>query len=66
MRKSKFTESRIVPTWKQVESGRQVKDVCPELGISDATYYEWKFKYGGMEAADVQRLRDLEAEHNQL
>jgi len=42
--------------------------VCRELGISDATYYVWKSKYGGMEmeAADVQRLRDLEAEHNKL
>ena len=58
MRKSKFTESQIVATLKQVEGGRQVKDVCRELGISDATYYVWKSKYGGMEAADVQRLRD--------
>ncbi|MEQ7908485.1 transposase, partial [Xanthomonas hortorum pv. pelargonii] len=53
MRKSKFTESQIVATLKQVEGGRQVKDVCRELGISDATYYVWKSKYGGMEAADV-------------
>ncbi|UNP27595.1 IS3 family transposase [Lysobacter gummosus] len=66
MRKSKFTESQIVTTLKQVEGGRQVKDVCHELGISEATYYVWKSKYGGMEAADVQRLRDLEAEHNKL
>ncbi|PDM33297.1 transposase, partial [Xanthomonas vasicola] len=56
MRKSKFTESQIVATLKQVEGGRHVKDVCRELGISDATYYVWKSKYGGMEAADVQRL----------
>ncbi len=63
MRKSKFTESQIVTTLKQVEAGRQVKDVCRELGISDATYYVWKSKYGGMEASDVQRLRDVEAEH---
>jgi putative transposase len=49
-----------------VESGGQVKDVCRELGVSDATYYVWKSKYGGMEAADVHRLRDLEAEHNKL
>lgn len=66
MRKSKFTESQIVTTLKQVEGGRQVKDVCRELGISEATYYVWKSKYGGMEAADVQRLRELEAEHNKL
>ena len=61
MRKSKFTESQIVTTLKQVEAGRQVKDVCRELGISDATYYVWKTKYGGKEASDVQRLRDIEA-----
>ncbi|NIK01938.1 transposase-like protein [Xanthomonas arboricola] len=51
---------------KQVEGGRQVKDVCCELGISDATYYVWKSKYGGIEATDVQRLRDLETDHSKL
>jgi putative transposase len=66
MRKSKFTESQIVATLKQVEGGRQVKDVCRELGISDATYYVWKSKYGGMEAADVRRLKDLEGENSRL
>jgi putative transposase len=66
MRESKLTESQIVTTLKQVEGGRQVKDVCRELGISGATYYVWKFKYGDIEAADVQPLRDLEAEHNKL
>ena len=66
MRKSKFIESLIVTTLKQVEAGRQVKDVCRELGISEATYYVWKSKYGGMEASDVQRLGDVEAEHAKL
>ena len=66
MRKIKFANSQIVTTLKQVEAGRQVKDVCRELGISDATYYVWKSKYGGMEASDVQRLRDVEAEHAKL
>lgn len=63
MRKSKFTESQIVTTLKQAEAGKQVKNVCRELGISNATYYVWKSKYGGMEASDVQRLRDVEAEY---
>jgi len=66
MRKSKFSESQIVQTLKQVEGGRQVKDVCRELGISDATYYVWKSKYGGMEASDVRRLRELEDENAKL
>ncbi|SON79845.1 Low calcium response locus protein S (fragment) [Xanthomonas phaseoli pv. phaseoli] len=48
MRKSKFTKSQILAKLRQVEGGRQVKDVCRELGISDATYYVWKSKYGGM------------------
>ena len=66
MRKSKYTESQIVNTLKQVEGGRQVKDVCRELGISEATYYTRKSKYGGMEASDVRRLKDLEEENNRL
>ena len=66
MRKSKFTEAQIVDTLKQVEAGRQVKNMCRELGISEATYYVWKSKFGGMEAADIQRLRDLEADHSKL
>ena len=66
MRKSKFSESQIVQTLKQVEGGRQVKVVCRELGISDATYYAWKSKYGGMEASDVRRLRELEDENAKL
>ena len=66
MRKSKFTESQIVHTLKQVEAGRHVKDVCRELGISEATYYVWKSKYGGMEAADIRRLKELEEENGRL
>lgn len=62
MRKSKFTEFQIVSTIKQVEGGRQVKDVCRELGISDATDYTWKSKYGGMEASDIRRLKEIKEE----
>ncbi|MGF6712709.1 putative transposase [Luteibacter sp. W1I16] len=64
MRKSKFTESQIVATLKQVEGGRQVKDVCRDMGISEATFYARKSKYDGMEASDVHRLRDPEAEYS--
>ena len=66
MRKSRFYEGQIVQVLKQVEGGRQVKDVCRELGICEATYYSWKSKYGGMEASDVRRLKELEAENAKL
>jgi putative transposase len=60
MKKSRFTETYIVKILKEVEGGRLVKEVCREYGISDATYYNWKTKCGGMEASDVKRLKDLE------
>ena len=66
MRKSKYTETQIVGILKEVEAGRQVKDICREYGISDATYYNWKSKYGGMEASDVKRMKDLEDENRRL
>ncbi len=55
MRKSKFIEIQIVPILKQVEGGRLVKDMCRELGISEATYYTWKSKYGGMAIAGKRK-----------
>lgn len=66
MKKSRFTETQIVKILKEVESGRLVKEVCREHSISDATYYNWKTKYGGMEASDVKRLKDLEEENRRL
>jgi putative transposase len=66
VRKSKYTEHQIIKTLKEVEAGRAVHDVCRELGISEATYYAWKSKFGGMEASDVRRLRDLEEENARL
>ena len=62
MRKSKFSENQIIAILKEVEQGRTVKDVCRDNSISEATYYQWKSKYGGMEASDLRRLRDLEDE----
>lgn len=66
MRKSKFSENQIIGILKSVEAGRLVKDVCREHSISDATYYQWKSKYGGMEASDIKRLRELEDENRKL
>ncbi len=62
MKKSKFTESQIVAAIKQQESGIAVKDISRELGISEATFYNWKAKYGGMEVSEVKRMKEMEAE----
>jgi putative transposase len=66
MRKSKFSEHQIIAILKAVEAGRTVRDVCREHEISEATYYQWKSKYGGMEASDIRRLRELEEENRRL
>lgn len=66
MKKTRFTETQIVSILKQQEGGLSVKDICREHSISEATFYNWKSKYGGMEASDVRRLKDLEEENNQL
>ncbi len=66
MRKSKFTEEQIIGFLKQAETGMAVADVCRKGGFSDATFYKWRSKFGGMEASDAQRLRELEAENNKL
>ena len=66
MRRSRFTENQIVRILKEVESGKMVKEVCREYGISDATYYNWKAKYGGMEVSDIKRLKELEDENRRL
>jgi putative transposase len=62
MKKSTFTESQIVAAIRKQENGMSVKEVARELGISEATFYNWKSKYGGMEASDLKKLRDMEAE----
>ena len=64
--KRRFAEGQIVAAIKKQESGMAVKDVCRELGISDATFYNWKAKYGGMEATDVAKMRELEKENTEL
>jgi putative transposase len=66
MKKSRFTETQIVRILKEIESGRLVKEVCREYGVSEATYYNWKSKYGGMQASDIKRLKELEDENRRL
>ncbi|EHB3786540.1 IS3 family transposase [Salmonella enterica subsp. houtenae serovar 17:z29:-] len=66
MRKARFTENQIIAVIKSVEAGRTVKDVCREAGISEATYDNWKSRYGGMEASDIKKIKDLEDENRRL
>lgn len=66
MKKKNFTEAQIVSILKQQEAGRTVKDICREHSISDATYYNWKAKYGGMQVSEVRRLKELEEENAKL
>ena len=66
MRKSKFSESTIVTLLKEAEAGRKVADICREHGISTATFYQWRSKYGGMEASDIKRLKELQEENEKL
>lgn len=66
MKKSRFTETQIVSILKEADAGRSIKEVCRQHGISDATYYKWKSRYGGMEASDLKRVKDLEAENARL
>lgn len=66
MRKTRFTETQIVSILKQQEAGISTKEIAREHGISEATFYNWKSKYGGMETSDVKRLKDLEEENSRL
>jgi putative transposase len=66
MKQSRFSEEQILSILKQQEAGRTVVDVCREQGISQATFYGWKAKFGGMSVSDAQRLRQLESENAKL
>ena len=66
MKRSKYSESQIVCILKEADAGMPVKEICRKYGISDATYYKWKSKYGGLEVSDVRRLRELETENAKL
>ena len=66
MRKSKFTEEQIIGFLKKAEAGLPVAEICRQGGFSDATFYKWRAKFGGMEASDARRLRELESENAKL
>lgn len=66
MKKTRFTETQIVSTLKKHEAGIPTKELCRELGISEATFYNWKSKYGGMEASHVKEFKALQDENRRL
>jgi putative transposase len=66
MKKSRFTDSQIVAILKQAEAGTPVADLCREYGMSSASFYQWRSKYGGMDASLMRRLKELEAENARL
>ncbi len=66
MRQSKFTETQIVSMLKEADAGRPVNEIWRSYGISSATYYKWQAKYGGLEASDIKRLKELEQENSKL
>ena len=66
MKRSRFTEEQIIAILREQESGAKTADVCRKHGISDATFYKWKAKFGGMEVSDARRLKVFESENAKL
>jgi len=66
MKKSRFTDSQILDAVKRVEAGFAVPDICRELGVSTATFYKWRSKYGGMDVFLMSRMKELEEENRRL
>jgi len=66
MKKTKFTEAQIVFALRQAENGVKVEEVCHKLGISDATFYNWKKKYGNLGVTELKKLKQLEEENSRL
>lgn len=66
MKKSKFSDSQIISILKQAEGGTPIPDLCREHGVSNATFYKWRAKYGGMDTALMARLKELEEENRRL
>jgi len=66
MKKSRYTESQIITMLREHENGKKVTDICREYGISSATFFNWKSKYGGLEVNELKRMRELEEENARL
>ena len=66
MKNSRYSDSQIISILKQAEAGTPVPDLCREHGMSSASFYKWRAKYGGMDASLMSRLKELEAENNRL
>ena len=66
MKKTKFTEAQIVFALKQADNGVKVEEICRKLGISEATFYNWKKKYGSLGVSELRKLKELEEENRRL
>jgi len=66
MKRKRFTEEQIVRVLKEYEGGREIKDLCRELGVTSTTFYNWRKKYSGMESSQLKRLKELEQENKKL
>ena len=66
MKKSRFSEEKIIAVLKQAEAGVKVSELVRKLGISEATFYNWKAKYGGLDVSQLRRLKELEGENAKL
>jgi len=66
MKKSRYSDSQIIGILRQAEAGAKVPDLCREHGMSDATFYKWRAKYGGMDASLMSRMKELESENARL